>query len=188
MSLYHLSERLITLFMQLELPQARFSFLWCIHIWSDYSFMVSVDLPQLLLQLLWVSATRILRSPSRTQFSPNIASSDPWLQKLSSNIHHFEPKLDKFQIAFYWHLYWSLPHTRLPKIYDNWIKSCFIDNSIEWIFREIHRPNIHLYIFEIFTLLFVFLCHSFDRSLGDIDIRDFLISIIKHLFTESYFY
>ena len=61
------------------------------------------------------------------------------------------------------------------------VKASFINDCIKSAVLKLQTLRVHLLIRHLRNLLFVMLLHLLDNSEGDIDVRDLLVTILKHL-------
>ena len=72
----------------------------------------------------------------------------------------------------------------LEQEYQDRVESGFVDNGLEWSFREVHGLDIHEQVFEVISFFFVFFFHGFDADIRNVDIRDAGVAFFEHFFAE----
>lgn len=98
---------------------------------------------------------------------------------------HFSRELDESQRQSYLHLQLNFLRTCLGNRYEYRVEGRLINNRIEGSLREIHSADIHKKIFESFRFLFILIFHGLDADVGDIDVSDLSITLLKHLLAQS---
>lgn len=67
----------------------------------------------------------------------------------------------------------------------NGVKRAFVDDAVEAPVLEREAAAVHVLVDQSRVLVLVILLHLFDDGVWDVDVRDFVVAIVCHLFTQA---